>query len=247
MPGVLPIREQPGEIDPRTGNTIRAMTAEQIVKELIGAEGTMGRIGKLGVRILFGDDRDKLVRQDAFVAYREAKYYRSLALKHSHLAINKTLRDADLPGNPPSKQVMEAMRYVAKYETEFNPEARYACPECQWPFEEKEARDAHIVAQHKDQCGAYGLMPFQALHPGEDDPENEVVRKRDKKRAELEKIDRQYAKVAAAEAGGPVQDLLAAMQTQIVALTTQIAQLQGKKKGAARRGRKARVSSEKEA
>lgn len=252
LEGVLPVREQPGYPDPKTGTMQRAMTAQQIVKELIGEDGTLGKLGKRGIRILFGDERDDLARQDSRVAWREAKYHICLALKNSHMAINQKQREADLPGLAPSKRVMEAMSYVAQYEAEFNPKARYACPECNWPFVEKNQRDAHIVAQHRDRCGLYGLTPFEALHPEEDDEANERVASLAAKKAELEKIDAEYAGVAGSPQmmGAQVEDLLQAMQQQIANLTAEVAQYKGgrRKAGPGRaRARKAKAQIAKEA
>jgi len=229
LEGVLPIREQPGYPDPKTGTLLRAMTAQQIVKELIGEDGTLGKLGKRGVRILFGDQRDDMARQDSRIAWREAKYGICLALKNSHMAINQKQREADLPGLAPSKRVMAAMQYVAQYESEFNPQAKYACPECSWQFQEKNERDSHIVAQHPDRCAIYGLTPFEALRPEEDDEANERVAKRDAKKAEMERIDAEYAGGAKARAvmGAQAEDILTSMQRQIVNLTSELAELKG--------------------
>jgi len=250
IPGVLPIREQAGYPDPKSGKMLRAMSAQEVVTTLIGPDGTLGKVGKKGVRILLGDERDVIVRQDASIAYREAKYYTSLARKNSHMHINEKQRDAGLPVLPPSKEVMAAMDYVARYEREFNPTAKYSCPECGLPCVEKGDRDAHIVTHHRDRASLYGLQDaagFEALRPDENEEAETRAKARAADKAAFDAQERAalspqqegaFASSAPSVMSDQVQELRTAMQEQMAEQAAEIARLKsGRRKGVAHRKR----------
>jgi hypothetical protein len=141
------------------------LDARSILIALVGEDGRSGKLGELGVRPLFGDARDDLVKQEADEAHKENHYQVCLGIKLTHMSRIAKEREAGVAPTPPSLRVREAMEYVAKVERERGLTGAATCQECGWALATEADLKAHIANIHpeKAQNGFGEARPVQTM------------------------------------------------------------------------------------
>lgn len=168
-PGVRPVTDtQTSEHceDPNHMRPVNLPSAE-ILNVLLGDSGRDGQVGTWGVRILFGDNRDRAVIAEAEATYRKKLYAVSLAATTAHKKQNQKLSEAGMPPAPPTPELMKHYKVVA--EADRGGFAGKPCDVCFWP-----ASDDTQLAAHKREFHAIESKPASDIPPPPDVEEETV-------------------------------------------------------------------------
>lgn len=124
-----------------------AVPAEVIVAHFIGEDGRSGALGPLGVRCLFGDERDVEVRAEAAEAWKLWEYKSDLKEEAAH---NKAVQNAKENGIPlpvATIRTREAIRRRAEFEKETAVIASHPC-QCGYPCFSADELNSHTLSTH---------------------------------------------------------------------------------------------------
>lgn len=139
-----------GNALPRGSSSYReALSAEQILVHLVGEDGRSGKLGPLGVRCLFGDERDELVKEEGREAWKLWQYQCDLKAEYAH---NKAVQNAKEHGQPPpvpTRETRERMSRRAAFERESQVVASHPCPSCNWPCFSEQELSSHDQTTHQ--------------------------------------------------------------------------------------------------
>jgi hypothetical protein len=143
-PGILPIW---------TPTAVPGKKIEYNARDIIifacGPDGISGSVGPLGIRPLFGDDRDELVAEEAQSAWAEHHLSASMQIIRSH---EMKVAEAKAAGNPPpfpGRQVLDAYAFRKAYESRVS--FKYTCPVCNLGFRQSMAEVyVHLTVDHRD-------------------------------------------------------------------------------------------------
>lgn len=136
-PGELPIAGRPGIVEAKT-----------IVEFIVGPDGRTGALGSIGVRVLFGDERDKAVKKEAHETQRKAEAAIDLQTCRDHEIAVLRAHDAAAPAPVPSQRVMDA--YARRQAREEEDLLKASCPACNMGFEDQRAVSIHVLSVHKN-------------------------------------------------------------------------------------------------
>lgn len=155
--GTLDITGLPAAVTDGKGNALprgsssyrEALSAEQILSHLVGEDGRTGKLGPLGVRCLFGDERDELVKEEGRETWELWQYQNDLRAEYAHNKAIQTAKEAGLPPPPPTRETREKIARRVAYERDSQVVPTHPCPSCQWPcFSEDELR-SHDISTHQ--------------------------------------------------------------------------------------------------
>lgn len=132
-----------------------SVPAIKIVQHFVGEDGRSGKLGPLGVRCLFGDARDALVRAEADQTFELFQYQTDLKTEYAH---NKAIQNAKEFGQPPPvprESVRKAIERRVAYEKNNKGAVipSHPCQQCNWPFWSEQERSTHIQTTHADGRG----------------------------------------------------------------------------------------------
>lgn len=152
-PGVLVVHGKPSRPAPehkrgQAGYFDQPILASDIVDHLVGTDGISGKLGKWGVREIFGGPEDEAIKAEAIKAHDEYRYWQDCQIEYDHNRAVQVAKDAGLMPPQPSPQVREAQLRRRKYESEAGLVVPFPCPTCNEPFREQTALDAHIQVVH---------------------------------------------------------------------------------------------------
>lgn len=143
-PGVLPIWGP----SPIPGKRIE-YTARDIVAFACGPDGISGSVGGLGVRPLFGDERDQLVAEEAQSAWAERRRFDAEQMIRAHEAKVRDAKEAGTPPPYPGRKVLEAYSLRNAYESQLA--FKFTCPICNMGFRDSQTEVyVHTITFHKD-------------------------------------------------------------------------------------------------
>jgi hypothetical protein len=139
-PGVLPIIGIP----PRPGRW--PVEARKIVEFVCGHNGRGGVLGKAGVRPLFQDGRDALVKEEARRGWAENALYNYQERTRAWETEVEQRKAQGLPVPRPGHDVMKAYRKLGEMQAiTFE---KFSCPVCNWGFLEEIDVNVHVVTHH---------------------------------------------------------------------------------------------------
>lgn len=146
-PGVLPVWTPTAA--PGRGRI--EYNARDIVEFACGPDGISGSVGPLGIRPLFGDERDELVEEEALSAHAERKLIEAQDTIRKHESRVAAAKADGQPPPFPSHKVLEA--YQTRQAIETNISFAAQCPVCNMGFRNPSAESQaqlHIIAWHKE-------------------------------------------------------------------------------------------------
>lgn len=123
-------------------------TALNVLSFAVGKTGREGVVGSIGVRALFGDARDQLVKQEAHQAQKEKESIDDLETCRSHELMVLRAQEAAAAPPRPSQRVMDAYKRRAAREDE--EQMKFSCPACNTGFKDQHEVSVHVVALHKN-------------------------------------------------------------------------------------------------
>lgn len=139
-PGVLPLWDR---VDGRT-------PAIRIVKFAVGRDGYSSDVSAInGIRLLFGDERDADVEEEAREAYLERRLSVTEERVRQWESYVSTQRATGQSVRPMPRRVREAYNFRASFSGMENTN-KHACGICNWGFPEEVQVLAHVVTVHRD-------------------------------------------------------------------------------------------------
>lgn len=125
--------------------------ARDIVEFACGSDGVSGSVGALGIRPLFGDERDELVEEEALSSHAERRLIEAQDTIRKHELMVAAAKAEGAPPPFPSRKVQEA--YSTRQAIESNISFAAYCPVCNMGFKNPQAEaqtHLHIIAWHKE-------------------------------------------------------------------------------------------------
>jgi hypothetical protein len=161
-PGECPVTDGVEAVGDKSGIKKRQpIPARLIMRFLLGPDGRSGELGGRGVRSLFRDHRDVLVKAEAQRVFQAAHYTAMRYIAAAHELRTKHEREQGVPLTPPTFSVQQAYQYIRWYEAEHGtidaPISRFPCTKCGWAHDNAGDRDAHIMAMHPNYAIELGL------------------------------------------------------------------------------------------
>lgn len=139
-PGVLPV----------WGIADQRITALQVVQAAVGEDGVSGSVGINGVRVLFGDERDSRVAEDARAGWiRKQLADWTITTQNHERAVKKAQDNGETAPHPP-RLVKEAYEGLARYGNESEEYLQVRCETCNWGFPDEESKWKHVLGMHRD-------------------------------------------------------------------------------------------------
>lgn len=160
-PGVCPISD-------RLERAQHPVPAKRIIQYVVGEDGRSGEYGRLGVRALFGDQRDEQVKKEAYAAWTVNRDQEAALRTRAHEAAVAQARDAgDVPPRP-STQIQKDYEWLASRAGDI--EFRFACEVCNSGFRKETEMLAHAASIHRKT--PFGLAAVEKL--GLDQPSTKL-------------------------------------------------------------------------
>lgn len=143
-PGVLPVFGRPDRV---FGGQHFPIDALDIVRHAVGEDGRSGHVGVNGVRLLFMDDRDADVIQEARESWVEKRRFDMEAMVRAHEAFNALAIQQGREQQRPAKRVKDAYRWLEENERAGG--ITESCPICNDGFRDEREVQIHVVTYHK--------------------------------------------------------------------------------------------------
>lgn len=142
-PGVLPLYDIRFSV---RGQRFQIL-ADELVEVACGRDGRSGQVGVLGVRPLFGDERDEDVMLEAAEAFGVRRDVEALDRTRTHENNVAAARaNGDVPPRP-TQQIMLDYDWLAR--RDLSRSLRFACEVCNLGFREEQEMLIHTLAHHK--------------------------------------------------------------------------------------------------
>ena len=126
------------------------MPAKDVAKFAVGEDGRSGKVGRRGVRMLFGDERDEAIKREAHVTANQMKYDTACAGVRAHEAAVSKAREVGAPVPVPSPRVRQYYRDREQFEAEAGLQTYpFTCETCNAGFQTEGQLVGHRGAAHK--------------------------------------------------------------------------------------------------
>lgn len=151
-PGVLAVGELKirGQHDQKYRHAMEMVSAQTVAKFFVGEDGLSGTLSPMGVRPLFGDNRDADVRLEADAAFRKHQEVEDLRLTSTFMGAVERMKQQGMTPPPPGPEIMAAMERQRINRAERGGIGAMHCPKCAWALATKEDLDAHTYHYHPE-------------------------------------------------------------------------------------------------